>query len=397
MEINLQAYDERRREILDRLSRIPGRVDSIRLYLKNIEAVKRFSCATWTSRQDVIAAVSSGENTGFAECILSVNCPEASLEPWRTAVSCLLGLDAGRAALENRRHQGEWPEQLVEMMEIALVDLCGKLQGVPSNHLLGLQESKAVCGVHVILSDQMDEVAESAQWARQEGKAAYIKVKLFGDTRLDCEVIRTVRRYCSPEETFLIGDVNCGYRPDARAGVSLEWIARQLDQLREAGLDACEDPAFQEIPEWVELQKRVAPLQLIPDYPMRGSRDSIKRICRGMGGIYNIHPDSAGSIIDAVILAGRIRELGAGLMVGDDSLVGPSASIWQQLASGLGARWVEATEKRRESDFYYRCVNDLATDSTHNPIFIQWKKGFGINLDEARLAREVDSTVEVKR
>ena len=79
MEINLQAYDERRREILDRLSRIPGRVDSIRLYLKNIEAVKRFSCATWTSRQDVIAAVSSGENTGFAECILSVNCPEASL------------------------------------------------------------------------------------------------------------------------------------------------------------------------------------------------------------------------------------------------------------------------------------------------------------------------------
>ena len=167
MEINLQAYDERRREILDRLSRIPGRVDSIRLYLKNIEAVKRFSCATWTSRQDVIAAVSSGENTGFAECILSVNCPEASLEPWRTAVSCLLGLDAGRAALENRRHQGEWPEQLVEMMEIALVDLCGKLQGVPSNHLLGLQESKAVCGVHVILSDQMDEVAESAQWARQ--------------------------------------------------------------------------------------------------------------------------------------------------------------------------------------------------------------------------------------
>ena len=57
-----------------------------------------------------------------------------------------------------------------------------------------------------------------------------------------------------------------------------------------------------------------------------------------MGRIYNIHPDSAGSIVDAVVLAGRIRELGAGLMIGDDSLVGPSASIWQQLACGLGAR-----------------------------------------------------------
>ena len=101
-------------------------------------------------------------------------------------------------------------------------------------------------------------------------------------------------------------------------------------------------------------------------------------------------------LTDSGVNAMTNEQLGA-MMVGDDSLVGPSASIWQQLASGLGARWVEATEKRRESDFYYRCVNDLATDSTHNPIFIQWKKGFGINLDEARLAREVDSTVEVKR
>ena len=101
-------------------------------------------------------------------------------------------------------------------------------------------------------------------------------------------------------------------------------------------------------------------------------------------------------LTDSGVNAMTNEQLGA-MMVGDDSLVGPSASIWQQLASGLGARGVEATEKRRESDFYYRCVNDLATDSTHNPIFIQWKKGFGINLDEARLAREVDSTVEVKR
>ena len=87
-------------------------------------------------------------------------------------------------------------------------------------------------------------------------------------------------------------------------------------------------------------------------------------------------------LTDSGVNAMTNEQLGA-MMVGDDSLVGPSASIWQQLASGLGARWVEATEKRRESDFYYRCVNDLATDSTHNPIFIQWKKGFGINLESS--------------
>ena len=49
--------------------------------------------------------------------------------------------------------------------------------------------------------------------------------------------------------------------------------------------------------------KAGGPTTADPGLSMRGSRDSIKRICRGMGGIYNIHPDSAGSIIDAVILA----------------------------------------------------------------------------------------------
>ena len=74
--------------------------------------------------------------------------------------------------------------------------------------------------------------------------------------------------------------------------------------------------------------------------------------------------------------------------------MGPSASIWQQLASGLGARWVEATEKRKESDFYYRCVRSLATDSRRNPISISWREGFGIDLDEELLSREADAVAE---
>ena len=396
MESELQVYDNCRQTILDRLAGVEGRITSVRLYLKNIYAVKRFSCATWTSRQHVIAAVSGGGAVGFGECILSVNHPEAGLEEWGENASTLLGLSAGQAVLANRTHQGEWPEQLVEMLEIALVDLCGKLEGVPSNHLLGLDELHPVCGVHVILSDKVDEVTESARWARNVGKSAFIKAKLFGDTQLDCDVIRAVRSECPAGETFLIGDVNCGYRPEDSTA-SLDWITEQLHQLREAGLEACEDPGFLETEEWIELQKRVAPLELIPDYPMRGSRNSIRRICSGMGRIYNIHPDSAGSIVDAVVLALRIRGLGADLMIGDDSLVGPSASVWQQLAAGLGARWVGATEKRNESDFYYRCVRSLATDSSRNPIGIELKNGFGLDLDEGVLAEEADRVVEVKQ
>ncbi|MCI9361519.1 MAG: hypothetical protein HFG65_11285 [Hungatella sp.] len=388
------CYDRQRDEILDRLYGIKGSVESIRLYLKHIYAMKHFSFGTWSSRQHVIAAVSAGGKTGFAECILSVNEPKASLKPWKKLLEDLAGLHVGDALKALREHQDIWPEQLIEMTEMALIDLCGKISGCPANVLLGLTEGTPVCSVHVILSDNLEEVEESARWAKSQGKNQFIKVKLFGKTELDCQVIRTVRSVCPAEETFLIGDVNCGYRPEGEVN-SLAQIEEQMKHLHQAGLDACEDPAFLSRDEWVELQKSVSPLELIPDYPLRPSRCSVKEICAGMGKIYNIHPDSAGSIVDAVVLAGRIRQLGAGLMIGDDSLAGPSASIWQQLAYGLEARWVEAAEKRKESDFFYRCVRSLATDSSHNPVKISLKDGFGIDLDEEKLAEETDLFEEI--
>lgn len=127
-------------------------------------------------------------------------------------------------------------------------------------------------------------------------------------------------------------DVGCGkgvVLKEAQA-FPFERIAGKRRSLYEAGLNTCEAPAFPEQQEWVRLQKECAPLEIIPDYPMRPSRRSIREICAGMGRIYNIHPDSAGSIVDAVVLAERIRELGAGLMIGDDSLAPPrrSGSSW---------------------------------------------------------------------
>ena len=104
-----------------------------------------------------------------------------------------------------------------------------------------------------------------------------------------------------------------------------------------------------------------------------------------MGGIYNIHPDSSGSIIDAIMLAGKIYETGAELMIGDDSLIGPAATVWQQIAIGLGAKWVEATEKENESKFYYNALKSIPTDSRSNPISVKPCYGFGIYPDENKM------------
>lgn len=391
MDHDLRQCYAKKQEILKRLSIVPGTICSIRMYLKNIKAKKRFSNATWTSRQDIIAAVTSDMGVGFAECIASVNCPSENLEEFASPCKELLGTSLGEALQILRKNQNSWTEQLIEMMEMALIDLAGKTERVPANHLLGLDRLWPIYGVHVILSDKPSEVQESASWAKKNGKTAFVKVKLFGDGETDLAIIRAVREQCSSDSTFLIGDVNCGYHPHGSAipeDQALPDIAGHLKKLHEAGLDACEDPADLSVNGWIKLKKQTGSLKLIPDEPLRCSRKSIGSIQKGMGDIYNIHPDSAGSIIDAIALAERIRQLGAGIMIGDDSLVGPAASIWQQIASGLHAEWVETTEKRVESDFYYRCVRKIATDSSRNPIQIHLQPGFGLDLDENCLRKE---------
>jgi L-alanine-DL-glutamate epimerase-like enolase superfamily enzyme len=221
------------------------------------------------------------------------------------------------------------------MSELALIDLRGKLTGRSAAELLVLDGRKPVPGVFVILSKDPDNVREKTAAAIASNRDKYIKVKLFGDTETDRAVVSAVRSLASRERCFLIGDVNCGYS-DA-LDFSLEKLGIQLIMLQTAGLDACEDPAEMSFSDWVGLQKFVDPLPLISDYTMRPARKALRTMLPGMSKIYNIHPDTMGSVFDAVALAEKIKADGASLMIGDDSLIGPGCTAWQQLAIGLGA------------------------------------------------------------
>lgn len=382
-------------DIILNLDGVMSKVSEITFYKKNIYATKHFSFGTWTSRQHVIVKVEADSEMGFGECVISVNQPTVSLSAFREKAEKLANRMVSEALKDNRQARGVWPEPFVEMMEMALIDLIGKLKKKSAVSLLGLRGKTPVHGVYVILSDNLTEVEEKTNWAIAHQRQRFIKVKLFGDNQLDCAIIETVRRCLGDKQCYLIGDVNGGYRKQEEKQ-SLTEIATQLKRLYQAGLDACEDPAYISHEEWVALQTLVGRLNLIPDYPLRPSRESINQILPGMGRIYNIHPDSAGSLIDAVALAERVRQLGAELMIGDDSLVGPAATVWQQLAIGLGASWVEATEKEQESDFYYSTVKSIPTDSQINPIKMADCVGFGIYLDEKLLAKTADQMLNVK-
>lgn len=61
--------------------------------------------------------IQAGNMTGFAESIISVNDPNISLEDWCKCGAELIELSVSEAIRENRKHQDQWQEQLIEMLK----------------------------------------------------------------------------------------------------------------------------------------------------------------------------------------------------------------------------------------------------------------------------------------
>lgn len=360
-------------------------IDTVCLYKFNVNAEQNFSFGTWRSRQHIFLKIGSEGKTGWGECILSTNKPDMSLFDAAGCFGQLRGKTVTEAFTYIRSVFGSWKYAFTEMAEIALIDLRGKLTGRSAADLLVLEGKKPVPGIYVIFSRDPDEVREKTAEAVNAKREKYIKVKLFGDTETDRAVVSAVRSVSPRNRSFLIGDANCGYS-DA-LDFSLEKLGIQLIMLQTSGLDACEDPAEMSCAEWVSLQKFVDPFPLISDYTMRPARRALNTILPGMSKIYNIHPDTMGSVFDAIILAEKIKSDGASLMIGDDSFIGPGCTAWQQIAVGLGAKFVEATEKDGESDFYRKALIDTGVNYSNGVYSVtEGKHGFGTELDERILA-----------
>lgn len=368
------------------------KIEEVEVYKYNILAERHFSFGTWTSRQHAFVKIGSQGKLGFGENIMAVNKPEISLQEWGGYLKELVGLTIQEAIDLTRTKYDTWGGRCCEMAEMALIDLGGKLLKQTGLEMLNLRGEKPVFGVYVILSDDVDFVAQEAKRAYKKNRAQYIKVKLFGDLELDSKIVKAVRDN-TDENTFLIGDVNTGYGKSVKEE-DLDHLAKQLRVLFDCGLDACEDPADMSNELWIDLQKRVGKLDLIPDVPMRPARVVINENIEGMGRIYNIHPGCMESIIDAVKLSNKIKKQGAKLMIGDDSLIGPACTVWQQLAIGLEADWVEALEKDGDSDDFYKSIIDISTKTDEKGAisYNKEKYGFGLELDVKKM---IDSAVDI--
>ncbi|MFK7980199.1 MAG: enolase C-terminal domain-like protein [Saprospiraceae bacterium] len=369
-------------------------IENIELFRYDINIPRYFSFGTWHNRQHLFMKISSGDFYGWSEVPASINNPDFDPSNWVNYLKQYIGLDiysAQKLIWSQQKVGTSSTTKELELIEIGLLDLIGRIENRPSVEILGLQGRKAVPGLYCIL--QKDIAAEKKRTREcVELNLNHLKFKMFGEKELDLQILKTIRKEIG-EEAVVISDANKGYKK----WNSLEELALILNEFQANGLNAIEDPAKLETNQWIQLQNLTQDLALIPDYPLRPAWESMENIRKGMGEIYNLHPSFMGSLKYSVALSKKIKSYGAKVMVGDDSLVGPACTAWQQIAIGANAAWVEAIEKKGDSDPFLDCIISSATkpelDGTYS---FTPKPGFGLELDEEKLKGICAAWVSVK-
>ena len=362
------------------------RIDEVELFRLDANSSRQIVFGNFKNRQHAALRLCADGVCGWSEGIVSHNDPSFQLAPWGACFADLKGKSVTDALAHQRRHRETWWVNQLEMAEIALLDLSGKLLNESVLTMLDLDMRQPVHGLFSIFEGDPQRAAEKAVVARKQNLSAYTKIKIFGESSLDTDLIQAVRQVIGPK-AYLLADANEGYVREQDA--PLDELVVKLKSLYHAGLNACEDPASLTNPDWIDLQTRVGYLDLIPDKPMRPAWHARDTVMPGMGRVYNLHPGSMGSLIDSILLARQIQGFGAQVMIGDDSLIGPGCTIWQQIGIGLGAAWVEAIEKPEESDVFLQCIRTKSTERKVDGRFgliydhatRDLRPGFGLEVD----------------
>ena len=387
--IPVYGGDSVRSQVMSALSPITNRIEAIEVYGVPVNAERRFSYEVQKGRWHLFIRFVAADKSGWTEMNIGSGEPDLPLAKRAGRLkwfSELKGKTPAEAIKFLHTNQDKLDRGALENAEMAVLDLAGRLLNKPAVEILTLTKTDSVPGIFCILNDDPAKVKIEAQRSLEQNLRTHLKVKLYGNTNTDCAVVRAAREVMGAN-AYIGGDVNMGYRHTPDTNAPVDDIVAAMLTLRDAGLNACEDPGEMSNAQWAEVQRRVAPLVLIPDVPLRPAWKSRLTLDPAMGGTYNMHPNCMGSFIETVELGRVIQSAGKKLMVGDASLVGPACPAWQQIAIGLGADWVEALEKPQENDVFQRCVqqNPVARTSDGRYELKARRPGFGVDIDVNKL------------
>lgn len=214
--------------------------------------------------------------------------------------------------LEHKRPELEScdePEQLRSILPLggarnavdcALWDLRAKRTGEPAWRTAGLERPRPLVTTMTVGADEPDKMADAA---RQFAQARAIKLKLTGELELDIERVRAVRA-ARP-------DVWLGV--DANQGFSIGELDPLATAIVEQGVALIEQPLARGHEQ--DLAGFECPIPLAADESALGLDDVDGLV--GRFQVVNIKLDKCGGLTEALLIVGRARELGLGVMVGN--------------------------------------------------------------------------------
>ena len=213
-------------------------------------------------------------------------------------------------------HPGEQAAKAA--VDAALHDLRGRMLGVPSWRLLGLERAGPSTSWTIWLGDP-DDMARRAERALAANRFRRLKLKLGARDGLDVERVRAVRAVA---DLPLQVDVNEYWTFDEAVDA--------LPQLAALGVEYCEQPLPQGDPAGPEL-KRGSPVPIYVDEDCHTLADVVA--CAEAAHGLTVKLAKSGGITEAIWIAHAARALGLGLMLGCMIESGLGISAGCQIAS----------------------------------------------------------------
>ena len=219
-------------------------------------------------------------------------------------------------AIEARLNEHPGERAAKSAVDAALHDLCGKLTGLPVWKLLGLERAGPPTSWTIWLGDP-DDMARRAEKVR--GRFKRLKLKLGGGDGQDVERVRAVR-----------GVSDVPLQVDVNEFWSLDEALEALPELKELGVEYCEQPLPARSPDGPELKQR-SPLPIYVDEDCLTLEDVA--VCAERAHGLTVKLAKSGGIREAIRMAHAGRALGLGLMLGCMNESGLAVAAGAQVAS----------------------------------------------------------------
>ncbi|MFA5865751.1 MAG: mandelate racemase/muconate lactonizing enzyme family protein [Phycisphaerae bacterium] len=356
-------------------------INRIELYRCEVEVNFNY----WFGKREkdtvLLACVQAAEAGGWGEYLNFFG--QNSFSQLQEYAAGLLGKDAMRlnAVLPNGP---DAPAPIRECLEIAVLDLVGKMSGLPVHTLLGGKKRDCVPGMPVIHLGTPEDMAEKVRkWDYR-----YFKVKVSCEPDRDVAIMEAIRK--ANPTCVLYVDFNCGYS-------DFDQAAKMIREMKKLRVSVIEDPVDMNIglERYKELREAKTGVKLMIDARARSLESVFEIVKHEAADIINLHTSVQGGLFKALEKVAVARGAGIPCIVGSDGFIGISDAAYQSLA-GVILDDGYPCEEVGGRIYHGTCIVEDPYLQKDGMIYLSDKPGLGVTVDSKKMEKIVVEKIVIQ-